>query len=366
MSTVRDVLATLERIAPRRHAFDFDKIGLQVGSPDARVSRAVVSLDRSLGAVEAARTAGAQLLLSHHPLIFRPISTVDTRSHEGRTILRLIQSEISFIAAHTNWDAAKGGINDELAARLELLESVPFGTAAEVKNLKLVFFCPEEAVERVIDAVSSAGAGIIGAYRRCAYLSKGQGTYIGDESSHPTIGEPGEREVVDETRVEMVLPEDRAAAVGRALRKAHPYEEPAFNYMPMTSVPEAPAGRVGQLASPLTLREFQEYADARLGTRSLSWGDPAKRIRRVAVCGGAADGEWIGAQRADADVLVTGEVKQHVAVEASESGMCVMASGHYATEHPGCEALRERMAREMPEIEWTLFTPAPGLHGRPL
>jgi dinuclear metal center YbgI/SA1388 family protein len=343
----------------------FDKIGLQVGSLDAEVGRAVVSLDRSLGATEFAGQIGAQLLLSHHPLIFSPISSVDTRSHEGRTIMKLIQQGTSFVAAHTNWDAAMGGINDTLASMFGLADVKPFGTASEVKNLKLVFFCPADAVERVIDSVSAEGAGVIGAYRRCAFLSEGKGTYVPQPDADPAIGEPCEKESVDEVRVEMVLPEDRGPAVGRALRKAHPYEEPSFNYLLMTGVHEQPLGRVGMLPAPMLLSQFVEVADRVLDTRSLAWGDPGKRIRKVAVVGGAADGDWMAAQRADADVMVTGEVKQHVALEASESGMCLLSSGHYATEHPGCGALRDRMSRELPEIEWTLFTPEPGRSGRP-
>lgn len=365
MPAVRDVLATLERIAPKRFAFDFDKIGLQVGNPDAPVSVAAVSLDRSLGAVEFARSIGAQLLLSHHPLIFAPLSTVDTRTHTGRTVLQLAKYDISFIAAHTNWDSAIGGINDVLADLLGLENVVSFGSAADVKRLKLIFFCPVADTERVIDAVSAAGAGVIGAYRRCAFSFVGKGTFIGNETTNPAVGQAGRQETVEEMRVEMVLRADQASTVSRALKKAHPYEEPAFDLLTLAPLAEQPAGRLGALSHALTLREFASLVDARLDTRSLAWGDPEKRIRRVAVVGGAADGDWIAAQRADADVLVTGEVKQHIAVEASESGMCILAAGHYATEHPGSAGLRERMAREMPDIEWQLFTPAPGRHGRP-
>jgi putative NIF3 family GTP cyclohydrolase 1 type 2 len=164
----------------------------------------------------------------------------------------------------------------------------------------------------------------------------------------------------------MILPEEREAAVTRALRQAHPYEEPAYDMVPMLPAREQPMGRVGLLPEPMRLEEFARLVDGRLDTRSWAWGDPGKRIRRVAVVGGAADSEWIAAQRADADVLVTGEVKQHVALEASESGMCLLASGHYATEQPGVLALRERLAEAVPDVEWSAFVPEPGRAGRPL
>lgn len=356
MATVRDVLHVLETVAPTRFTYEGDKVGLQVGDASAKVTRAVVSLDRSLGAVSHAKSVGAELLLSHHPLIFAPIQTVDTSRHDTRTVLTLAEAKIAFIAAHTNWDCAQGGINDALTDRLGLTEVQPFGRATDVPQMKLVVFVPVEAANAVIDAMAEAGAGQIGAYRRCAFLSPGTGTYRkGDGPIHE----------IEEVRVESVVPPHRAAAVVRAVKKVHPYEEVAYDLLPLAPLKEMPAGRVGTLTSPMSLGEFVALVDQRLETVSLAWGDPERRIKRVAVVGGSADSEWMNAQRAGADVLVTGEVKQHIAVEASESGMPILSSGHYATEQPGVVVLRDRMAEALTEIEWTLFTPEPGIAGRP-
>ena len=155
----------------------------------------------------------------------------------------------------------------------------------------------------------------------------------------------------------MVLRKEDRRAVERALRTAHPYEEPAYDLLLLPPSPEQPAGRVG-VREATTLADFAAETEARLATRAWAWGDPARPIRRVAVVGGAADGEWRAAQRAGADVLVTGEVKQHVAVEAAESGFALVAAGHYATEQPGVEALRDRMAEVCPAVDWRLFVPA--------
>lgn len=352
---VRDVLGALETIAPRRFAASWDKIGLQVGDPDATVFRAVVSLDRSLAAVEVCRQRGAELLLAHHPLIFAPVQTVDTRRHDTRTILGLAQSGVQFVAAHTNWDAARGGVNDALAELLGLQDVKPFGMGSEVRSSLLVFYSPAEASEAIIDAISAVGGGVIGEMRRCAFVGPGEGIYSGDEG--PVTSEA--------VRIEMTIPGGREAAATRALVGAHPYGAPAYQLIPLQGALEQPTGRVGRLESPLTLREALSLVDERLGTRSLAWGDPEKRIKKVAVFGGSADSEWMAAQRVDADLLVTGEVKQHVALEASESGMCLFSSGHFATEQPGVVALRERMAEALPEIEWSVFTPEAGLAGRP-
>ncbi len=257
---LREILDALEGVAPVRYAFSFDRVGLQVGDPEVEVSRAVVSLDRSRAAVAHAREIGAQLLLSHHPLLFSPLREVLATDHVGRTVLDLATGGIAFVAAHTNWDSARGGVNDELAKRLGVSDLIDFGQ-------------------------SSNG--------------------------------------------------------------------------------EQPSGRLGTV-EPTSLAAFAASVEGALSTRSWAWGDPKGPIRRVAVVGGAADGEWQAAQRADADVLVTGEVKQHIALEAAESGFALLAAGHYATEQPGVEALRDRMAIVCPSVDWRLFNPDPGSAGRPL
>ena len=322
MPAIRDVLIALEQIAPKRFALGFDKVGLQVGSPEQSVTRAVVSLDRSIGAVKYASELGAELLLAHHPLIFNPMDTVDTRSHQGRTVVKLIQNGTSFIAAHTNWDAAKGGINDTLAKLFDLKDVVPFGMAAEVRQFKLVVTCPESDVERIIDVASDAGAGVIGAYRRCAFVE-------------------------------------------RAIRKVHSYEEPAYEFFALRGKKEQPAGRLGTLSHPMKLSEFAALADQVLDVRTWTWGDPNRTIKKVGFTGGAADTDWMDAQRAGADLFLTGEIKQHIAVEATESGMTLVAAGHYQTEQPGTAELCNRMKSALPDVEWYLFTPPAGLHGRP-
>lgn len=363
---VREILAALESVAPARYAFSFDKIGLQVGDADAPVTRAVVSLDRSRAAVAHAKDQGAELLLAHHPLLFAPLKEVLAHDHVGRTVLDLAAAGIAFVAAHTNWDSARGGVNDELAARLGIEETQPFGEAADVAQLKLVFFAPPADADRLIDVLSEAGAGVIGAYRRCAFLLDGSGTFIGGEQTNPAVGEPGKVETTRETRVEMVLRADQRRAVERALRTHHPYEEPAYDFLLSPPVPEQAAGRVGRLPEVTTLRAFVAAVESSLETKAWSWGAADRSIRKIAVVGGAADGEWRAAQRAGADVLVTGEVKQHVALEAAESGFALIAAGHYATEQPGVEALRDRMAAACPSVDWTVFAPHPGQSGRPL
>lgn len=365
MPKVQDVLDALESIAPTSGAFSFDKVGLQVGNRHQEVSRAVVSLDRSHGAVEYTASRKGQLLLSHHPLIFDPLPKVTEDSNEGLTVRRLIQHDISFIAAHTNWDVAPGGINDALSSLLGLQDIKLFGSAATLDELKLVFFCPADSAEAVIDACSAAGAGVIGLYTRCAFYHEGTGTFRGGEGSNPTVGVAGSVERVNEVRVEMVCPSSVQSKVVAALVKAHPYEEPAFDFLQLAKRFAHPAGRLGVLPSPMKLSEFAQHVDKVLNTRCWTWGNADKVIKKVGVVGGAAEGDYKAAQKAGADAYVTGEVRQHVALEASERGFPMIAAGHYATENPGCGWLCRRMSELLPEIQWEHYEPAAGAWGRP-
>jgi dinuclear metal center YbgI/SA1388 family protein len=365
MATVQHVLDALEVVAPARLAFGFDKIGLQVGDPNQKVAKAVVCLDWTRASVAFAKQHGAQLILAHHPLIFNPISSVDTRSHQGRVITEMIQADLSFIAAHTNWDCAKGGINDALAAILGLQDVRPFGEAANVSAFKVAVTCPLGSEDVILDAASAAGAGSFGAYRRCAFTGPGTGTFEPLQGANPAVGEIGEREVLPEARIEMfVLAEDRRK-VDRAIRQAHPYEEPAIDWYVLADFKEQPAGRIGRI-SPTPLAEFIAFTERCLNTKCWVWGQAREAIKTVALTGGAAENEWRAARNAGADLFITGEVRQHIAAEASESGLSIMAAGHFATENPGCKVLRDRMSGALPEIEWLFFEPEPGTSGRPM
>lgn len=366
MAQVHQIVAAFERFAPWRLAFEWDRVGLQLGDPQAEVGRAVVALDRSLGAARHAIERGAQLLVTHHPLIWEPMRRVRADDHAGRTLLELAQGGIAHIAAHTNWDGAEGGVSDVMARKLGLADVRKTGMARPVDSFKLVTFLPASDVERMIDALSVAGAGVIGAYERCAFLATGTGTFLGGEGAHPVVGQAGRIEHAPETRIEMLVPSERVEAVRQALLIAHPYEAPAYDFLARRAEAGQGSVRVGRLPNPMTLRELVARIDAAVGTRSWAWGNGDATVERVAVAGGAADKDWSAAQAAGAQVYVTGEVRHETALEASEMGLMMVAAGHFATENPACTDLRDLLASCVPDVDWSLYEPPAGLHGRPL
>lgn len=361
--TVRELDQILETIAPKAWALSFDKVGLQIGSMDWPAKKVAVSLDSSLGAVRFAQEIGADVLLAHHPLIWDPIKTIDADNIRHQAVMELIQNKIAFIAAHTNWDCAPNGLNDALASKLDLSDVRPFGSANPLQRYKLVTFVPEKDAESLVDALSEAGAGRIGEYERCAFLSSGTGTFRGLAGTNPTIGEPGRVESVEEIRIEMVLDESLIPAVMTALRRTHPYEEPAFDLVPLSDSKHFRAGRIGRLPRVMSAREFDAYVNEKLETLSMTW-DGGRPVEWVGVVGGAAADDWRAAKAAGADLFLSGEVPQHIALEAGEAGLSVTASGHYATEHPGCAHLVARLQEQ--GVDAHLFTPEPGCNGRPI
>lgn len=363
MPTVADVCAVLDRLAPPSWAFDFDEVGLHVGDRSAAVRKVLVALDHSGELIQQALANRVEMVVTHHPLIFRPIGRLEPIGHVNRIATELIRNGIALACAHTNWDCANGGVNDALASRLGLERIRPVGEAATAPTWKVTVFCPAESVEPIVDSASAVGAGQIGAYERCAFLAEGTGTYRGGEGTNPAIGASGQIEHVEEVRVEMVVPERLRASVEAAIRATHSYEEPAIDWFRLRDAAEQRIGRIGELRNPVSLQAFVTEVNSKLDTSSLAWGDPDRLIERVAVCGGAADDfhDLIG----EADVLVTGEVKQHNALEGVEAGIAMVAAGHYATEQPGVEALAEALAKELPAIHVEVFEPEPGTAGRP-
>ncbi|MCW5938863.1 MAG: Nif3-like dinuclear metal center hexameric protein [Fimbriimonadaceae bacterium] len=357
MTTVGDVVSLVESLAPPLAAFEWDRVGLQVGDRSAPCGTVLVCLDCTQGAVARARELGSGLIVSHHPVIWEPLRAIGSG-----VVADLVRNEVALYAAHTNWDCARGGINDELASRLGLSGVRAFGPGRALAVHKLVVFVPVEAGSALIDALSSAGAGVIGAYSRCAFFHQGTGTFLGGAGSNPVVGKAGEVEEVAELRVEMVVPFGSEETVEEALRRVHPYEEPAFDWVPLRPSVAAALGRVGSLPQGVSAPVLGRSVAERLSTRVEVW-DGGRPIERVAVIGGAGSGEWQSALGAGAHALVTGEVKQSDAVAGSAAGLTMVSAGHYATEQPGMEALARALVGAGVACE--LFVPEPGSWGRP-
>ncbi len=354
MATVADVLNTLNEIAPPHLALPGDPIGLQVGELSRAVQTCVVCLDVTPEVVEFAVSEKAQVIISHHAVIYHPMSKLTGDSLAVRVVSLAIKNDIALICAHTNWDAARGGINDTLAERLGLKDVRPFGDDITSKNLKLVTFIPEDSVEKLLDALANVECGVIGLYRRCAFVSGGRGTFEPMKGANPLIGKVGEREVVDELRVEMLVPGHRKSDAVRVLYENHPYDEPAYDLYELANDVSFSLPRRGELGGEIKFVEFADMVSEQLKSAVRAYGGDDVLIKHVGVVGGAGGSYWERAMRAGCDVLVTGEVRHHEGVASASAGFCLLEAGHYATEQPGMAALCERLSGEMDDVRFVL------------
>lgn len=338
MPTVRDIATALEEWAPIPTKLDFDRVGLQVGDPAAEVTSVLVALDCTAQAIAEAEQVGAQLLVTHHPLLFRAVGEVTSTHAVGGLAYRMARSGISYYAIHTNLDVAAGGVSFALAKQLGIDAPEALEPSVDT-SLKLVTFVPQDATDAVREALANAGAARIGEYEECSFELRGTGTFRPTSAANPTIGEAGGGlERVDETRLEVELPRWRLAAVLTALHEAHPYEEVAHDiYEVKQPSTQFGLGAVGDLASPMSLSDFLARVSEALNAPTLRFcGDEEEEIRRVAVCGGAGADLISAARRARADVFVTSDITYHRFFETLDlSGnptMALVDAGHYETE----------------------------------
>ena len=257
-ATLRDWVAVLDGLYDPSWAEDWDSVGLVTGDLDAPVSTALFAIDPTPEVVVEARAAGAALVVAHHPLLFRGVHGVDESRPKGRLLADLVRNGPALLTVHTNADVADPGVSDALAAALGLSDVVPLVATAPGSAVKLVVFVPDGDVEKLVDALAAAGAGAIGDYSRCYWATGGRGSFVPEEGADPAIGDVGQRAEVAEQRVEMIVPTSRVDAVLRALRRAHPYEEPAFDLLPTMLAHGRGHGRVGELATQVPAGDFAE------------------------------------------------------------------------------------------------------------
>lgn len=352
MATVADFVQYLDAFAPPNTAADWDNVGLLVGDSTASVESVMTCLSLTDDVAAEAIEKKCQLIVSHHPVLFRGVKKLTSQNADGKLLLPLIRAGIAVYSPHTAFDNCPGGINDGLCERLGLIHVASLRNKPKSGTIKLAVFVPESDLAKVSDAMFAAGAGRIGVndrYKECSFRSLGTGTFFGGDEANPTIGQKGRREEVAEYRLETVVPEAKLTAVVSAMRAAHSYEEPAYDLYPMTVIPPWGEGRIGEFSSPKTVQECAEIVRQELNASFLNVvGNPKQAINKVALACGAA-GEFLAdAIKAKADCFITGELRFHDALTARAAGIAVLIPGHYATERPGIEDLAVRLGQAFP------------------
>lgn len=334
--TLKDWLDLVDECYPMRDAEDWDAVGLHVGDPHDQVRRVLVAHDVTQAVLDEAVAEGADLVLAYHPLIFRPLARLTPDTPSGALALRAARERIAVLAAHTSLDAAMPGTSDPIMHALDIADVRPLRPTPAESKAKLVVFVPRESTGGVLEAVSAAGAGVIGEYDQCSFRVSGTGTFRPSSKANPTAGARGELNQVAEDRLEVLVPQSLLRTVVEAMVAAHPYEEVAYDVVPLLDVAGDSAkgmGRIGRLPQPLRLRDIADRLAAALPSpHARLAGDPDLEVSVVAACAGAGESLLEDALRAGAEVFVTGDLRHHVALAAVARGLALIDAGHAATE----------------------------------
>lgn len=341
--TIREITNFIELLAPKWTAWERDNTGLQVGDLNQPVESVLLSLDVTEEVVKEAIQKRIDLIISHHPLLFKPAKSITTSDTQGKILFSLIRHQISLYSSHTNLDFCKDGVSFSLAKKLGL-EDVQFLSPLKGSLAKIVVFVPVSHNDKIMEAMARAGAGVIGEYSHCSFQIPGKGTFKGGDATNPFIGKPGALESVEEIRLEMISPRANIPKIIDALMAAHPYEEVAYDiYSLENEHPQFGMGAIGNLPKKTSLASFLKHTKRSLGASMLRHSEPIeKEIRRVAVCGGSGSDLLEIARSKHADVFITSDVRYHSFHDAAKE-ICLVDAGHWETEHVILDVLSARL-----------------------
>ncbi len=331
---LHEIIARLDAHWPFSWAVAGDRVGLMVGHPQSPVATMLVALEASAPVVAEAQARGAQLLLTHHPLLYQPVATVQEDRPQGALLAALIRGGIAVAACHTNLDIAPEGVNDYLARLLELADLEVLEETGRDAWHKLTVFVPVGYEDRLRRALADERVGVIGRYSHCTFTARGQGTYLPLEGARPFAGQVAVLSRAPESRLEVLVPASRVGAAVSRMLAVHPYEEPAYDVYPVQN-PGAPLGlgRVGRWASPLPFEEVVSRVKEVFGVPYVKiWGHPPQEVGCLALCSGSGGDLIALARQRGAQVYLTGEVRHHQATPGFTDGFAVLEVGHFNSE----------------------------------
>lgn len=330
---IKEIIAHLEAKFPLYLQESFDNSGMQCGDKEQEISGALVCFDLSLEVLEEAKNKGANLIISHHPLLFEGLKKIEPVDRVGRIICKAIENKQVIYSMHTNMDSAVGGGNDLFAQMLGLANCEVLAPKESLFQ-KVIFFIPEEESAPLKNALFTIGCGFMGDYDHCSYQMTGEGTFRPLKNAHPHIGTVNNVESVEEERVEMIFPATLQRKVVETIYKFHPYEEPAFDIVKLENRSRnAGLGRVGFLPTEMDGLEFLEYVKQKMTVERIRYsGNVKQKIKKVAVCGGGGASLIKAAMASGAEAYVTGDIKYHD-FYTPEERMMIADIGHFEGEH---------------------------------
>ncbi|WP_207421694.1 Nif3-like dinuclear metal center hexameric protein [Desertivirga brevis] len=343
---LKDITSYLESLAPLSYQEDYDNSGLIVGEPEADIIAALISLDCTEAVVDDAINKGCNLIISHHPIVFKGLKKFNNKSYIERVVIKAIRNNVAIYAIHTNLDHISAGVNAKICSKLNILNPLILSPKAAILK-KLVTFCPLNEADSVRDALFKAGAGNIGNYSECSFNSEGFGTFKAGHNTNAYVGEKGLQHHEPEIKLETVFPEVFEKQILSALFRTHPYEEVAYDIYPLDNYyPRVGAGMIGVLEQEMDelafLKDVKEKLKAKVIRHSSLLG---KKVKKVAVCGGSGSFLLNKAISAGADIFITADYKYHEFFDA-ENKIVIADVGHFESEQFTQELLFELIQKK--------------------
>ncbi len=344
--TIHDVTTFLATIAPPAYQESYDNAGLIVGDPSWKVKGVLVTLDCTEAVVDEAIADGANLIVAHHPILFRGIKKLTGSNYVERTLIKAIRNDIAIYAIHTNLDNVLDGVNRKIADKIGLVDTRILQPKTDTLS-KLVTFVPHENTEAVLQALHDAGAGQIGNYKNCSFRVAGTGAFMPGEGANPHIGAQHRPELVDETRIEVIFPTWQTREVVNALRTVHPYEEVAYYVTALANEnQEVGSGLIGELADPMEPMAFLQRLKVSMDLSTIRHTKvPERKIKKIAVCGGSGSFLLPRAIQAGAEVFISADFKYHEFFDADDH-IVIADIGHYESEVHTKELLKEILTKK--------------------
>jgi len=344
--TGKEIIKYLEDWAPKGIAWEKDNVGLQVGDPNIKIKNILLSLDLNKEVIKVAQKENCNLIITHHPILYYPLKNLDfSKNQIARMIESLIKDDITLYSAHTNLDFTKHGVSYQLAKRLNL-KKIKFLKNLSQNQFKLAVFVPMSHVNDVAEAIHQAGSGIIGEYSNCSFRTSGKGTFKGSDKSNPVMGKKGVTETIEEIKLEVIVDKWKMDQVIIAMKKAHPYEEVAYDiYSLQNENVNYGIGAIGELKESMNINDFLSYVSSKLNISTFRYtNSEKKKIKTVAVCGGSC-GELVDETiKLNVDAFITADLKYHTFQDA-EGKLLLIDAGHYETEVPILDEIKSRLEK---------------------
>ena len=342
---IKNIAKKIDEIVPLSLAQEWDNVGLLVGDENKRVKNVLLTIDTTKAVVAEAKANKIDLIISYHPVIWDGLKKVTAGDD---VVYDLIKSQIAVFSIHTALDAAKGGVNDGLAEIVTIENGRPLGDYVvnpAGSNFKLIVFVPQNDLAKVSNAIFAAGAGAIGNYSNCSFATPGMGTFKPLAGAKPAIGKKGKLEKVLEIRLESIVPEGKLNAVLAAMKKAHPYETPAYDVVQLfDDRGKFGLGRIGELKKPLALKTIIERIKKHTGAKAIGIVGSRKRtVKTAGVCAGSCGKVINSVLSAGCDLYLTGELKHHHALAAQEAGLTCICLSHTVSERFILETFAKRL-----------------------